>query len=43
VKDLPVEDELTMREFEGPNVDEITWSKKAKLPAKLTNKKRRIK
>jgi len=43
VKDLPVEDELTMREFEGPNVDEITWSKKAKLPAKLKNKKRRIK
>ena len=34
VKDLPVEDELTMRDFEGPSVDEITWSKKMKVKAK---------
>ena len=25
VKDLPVEDELTMREFEGPALEEIVW------------------
>jgi hypothetical protein len=31
VRDLPVEDELTMREFEGPSVEEITWSKIARL------------
>lgn len=36
VKDLPVEDELTMREFEGPSVETIRWSKKK---ARLTNKK----
>jgi hypothetical protein len=34
VKDLPVEDELTMREFEGPSVDEIRWSKTARLKKK---------
>lgn len=39
VKDLPVEDELTMREFEGPNVDEIAWSKKARLKKMNKNKK----
>ena len=25
VKDLPVEDELTMREWEGPSLEEIVW------------------
>ena len=45
VQDLPVEDELTMREFEGPNVDEILWSKKALLQndkAKLKKKKKAV-
>lgn len=41
VKDLPVDDELTMREFEGPNVDEIIWSKKA--ISKKKNRKTGIK
>jgi hypothetical protein len=39
VKDLPVEDEWTMREFEGQNVDETTWSKKARLKKMNKNKK----
>ena len=29
--EITFEDELTMREFEGPNVDEVTWSKKVRL------------
>jgi len=41
VKDLPVDDELTMREFEGPNVEEIIWSKKA--ISKKKNRKAGIK
>lgn len=41
VKDLPVDDELTMREFEGPNVDEIIWSKK--VISKKNRKKAGIK
>ncbi|KAL7461838.1 hypothetical protein ACHAXS_002235 [Conticribra weissflogii] len=28
VKDLPIEDELTMREFEGPPEDEVVWEGK---------------
>lgn len=28
VRDLPVEDELTMRDFEGPPEDEIVWRKR---------------
>lgn len=31
VVDLPVEDELTMREWEGPSLEEIVWSKKETL------------
>jgi hypothetical protein len=42
VKDLPVEDELTMREFEGPSVDEISWSKQ-KLKNKTKTEKTGIK